>query len=125
MSLWPDIPYQTCQFHYLQEAARPIFAIDRGVRAQMRKAVTNKLRPLPSQIEERLSSITSDQSDHCQQERQQLDILSEYVSAAQASCHLDGKLPFDYPGVKGYQSLDALDQSLEHLKKEQKKPENL
>jgi hypothetical protein len=121
VSLWPDIPYQTCQFHYLQEAARPIFAIDRGVRAQMRKTITGKLRPLPTQIEERLCSIASDQSDHCQEERQQLDILSEYVKASQASCHLDGKLPFDYPGVKGYKSLDALDQSLEHLKKEQKK----
>lgn len=120
-SLWPDIPYQTCQFHYLQEAARPIFAIDRKVRAQMRKTVNEKLRVLPSQIEQRLESIASDMSVPAQEERQQLDILSEYVAAAQASCYVDGKLPFDYPGVKGYQSLEALDQSLEQLKKEQKK----
>jgi hypothetical protein len=123
-SLWPDIPYQTCQFHYLQEAARPIFEADRGVRAQMRKTLTEKLRPLPSQIERRLGAIASDQSEEAEDERQQLQILSEYVAAAQASCHLDGKLPFDYPGLKGYQSLDALDLSLEHLKKEQKKQVN-
>lgn len=36
-SLWPDVPHQTCQFHYLQEAARPIFEVDRAMRAKMRK----------------------------------------------------------------------------------------
>ena len=40
-------------------------------------------------------------------EPDQLLILSEYVAAAQASCDLDGKLPFDYPGLKGYQALDV------------------
>jgi len=30
--LWPNIPHQTCQFHYLREASRPIFEADRQVR---------------------------------------------------------------------------------------------
>lgn len=123
-SLWPDVPHQTCQFHYLQEAARPIFEVDRGVRAKMRKTLTEKLRPLRPQIERHIQSLAQVQTEEAQIERQQLHIISDYVVAAQSSCHVDGKLPFDYPGLKGYQSLDALDQSLEHGKKEQKDKRN-
>jgi hypothetical protein len=117
-ALWPDVPHQTCQFHYLQEAARPIFEVDRGMRAQMRKSLTEKLRPLRPQIERRLQSIAQEETEEARIEQQQLHIISDYVGAAQSSCHLTGKLPFDYPGLKGYQSLDALDQSLEHVKKD-------
>jgi Transposase, Mutator family len=117
-ALWPDVPHQTCQFHYLQEAARPIFEVDRGIRAKMRKNLTEKLRPLRPQIERRIQSIAQEETEESRIERGQLHIISDYVGAAQSSLHVNGKLPFDYPGLKGYQSLDALDQSLEHVKKE-------
>ena len=117
-ALWPTVPHQTCQFHYLQEAARPIFEVDRGMRAKMRKNLTEKLRPLRPQIEQRLQSLAHEETEEGRLERQQLHSLSDYVGAAQSSEHVNGKLPFDYPGLKGYQSLDALDQSLEHIKKE-------
>jgi hypothetical protein len=120
-ALWPDAPHQTCQFHYLQEAARPIFEVDRGMRAKMRKSLTEKLRPLRPQIERRMQSIAEVQTEEARIEHQQLQIISDYVVAAQSSCHVNGKLPFDYPGLKGYQSLDALDQSLEHVKKDERK----
>jgi len=98
--------------------------VDRGARAKMRKTLTEKLRPLRPQIERRIQSLTQDKTEEAQNERQQLQIISDYVIAAQASCHVDGKLPFDYPGVKGYQALDALDRSLQQIKKEEKKQEN-
>ena len=123
-SLWPDVPHQTCQFHYLQEAARPIFEFDRAMRAKMRKTLTEKLRPLRPQIERRIQSLAEVQTEEAHNERQQMQIIDSYVVAAQASCHVDGKLPFDYPGLKGYQALDALDQSLQQVKKRQKKKEN-
>ncbi len=120
-SLWPDVPHQTCQFHYLQDAARPIFELDRTTRAKMRKTLTEKLRPLRPQIERRVSTIAEEKTEEAQNEREQLQILSDCVLAAQASCHVDGKLPFDYPGLKGYQELDALDASLEEIKKNRRK----
>lgn len=123
-SLWPHVPHQTCQFHYLQDAARPIFEVDRAARAKMRKTITEKLRPLRPQIERRIESIAEEKTEEAQNEREQLRILSDYVGVAQASCHVDGKLPFDYPGLKGYQSLDALDRSLEQLKKRRGKGKN-
>jgi hypothetical protein len=123
-SLWPDVPHQTCQFHYLQDAARPIFELDRAVRAKMRKTLTEKLRPLRPQIERRIESHASVQTVEAQNDREQLQIISDYVGAAQASFHVDGKLPFDYPGLQGYQELDALDQSLEQIKKNRRKWKN-
>jgi len=54
-------------------------------------------------------------------EREQLQIIDDYVVAAQSSCNRDGNLPFDYPGLKGYQALDAIDQSLEQIKKNRNK----
>ena len=124
-ALWPDVPHQTCQFHYLQEAARPIFEVDRGMRAKMRKSITEKLRPLRPQIERRIQSIAQEETAEARIEQLQLQIISDYVVAAQSSCHRDGKLPFDYPGLKGYQALDALDQSIEHIKKDERKRRNL
>lgn len=97
-SLWPDVPHQTCQFHYLQEAARPIFEVDRAMRAKMRKTLTEKLRPLRPQIERHIQEMSQEKTEEAQREQQQLQILSDYIVAAQASCHVDGKLPFDYPG---------------------------
>src|SRR3712207_1342974 len=29
-ALWPDVPHQLCQFHYLREASRPMYEEDRG-----------------------------------------------------------------------------------------------
>ena len=106
---------------YLQDAARPIFELDRTTRAKMQKTLTEKLRPLRPQIERRVSTIAEEKTEEAQNEREQLQILSDCVLAAQASCHVDGKLPFDYPGLKGYQELDALDASLEEIKKNRRK----
>jgi hypothetical protein len=102
--LWPGIPHQTCQFHSLQEAGRPIFEVDRGMRAKMRKTLNEKLRPFRPQIAQRVSKLAADPSPEAQQEQQQLEILSEYALAAQASLHFDGKLPFIFPGVMGYEA---------------------
>ena len=123
-SVFPDVPHQTCQFHYLQEAARPIFEFDRAMRAKMRKTLTEKLRPLRPQIERHMQSLAQVQTEESHNEQQQMQIIDLYVVAAQASCHVDGQLPFDYPGLKAYQALDVLDQSLQQVKKRQKKREN-
>jgi len=115
--LWPEAPHQICQFHYLQDVARPICEVDRGMRAKMRKTLTEKLRPFRPQIERRLSKLKEKETAESQSEQQQLAVLSEYALAAQASLHLDGKLPFTYPGLEGYEALEALDESLQRLEK--------
>lgn len=123
-ALFPGVPHQTCQFHYLQEAARPIFEMDRGVRAKMRKAITEKLRPLRRELEQVSEDLREADALEAHPLQEQVQILAEYSRAAVASCHLDGTLPFEYPGVKGYQGLEALERSLQQIKKERKKRES-
>ena len=123
-SLWPNVPHQTCQFHYLQEAGRPIFEADRATRKDMRKTITEKLRPLRPQIAKRLTSLDAEETEEARKEREQMQIIDDYVVAAQSSCNRDGKLPFDYPGLKGFQELEALEQSIEDIKKKQKQMRN-
>ncbi|MGI8748267.1 MAG: transposase, partial [Deinococcus sp.] len=33
----PGVPHQLCQFHFLQEAARPIYEADRHAKVQLKK----------------------------------------------------------------------------------------
>ncbi|HEY1348613.1 MAG TPA: hypothetical protein VGF67_03180 [Ktedonobacteraceae bacterium] len=115
--LWPEVPHPICHFHSLQDAARPSFEVDRGMRAKMRKTLSEKWRPFRPQIERQLNKLKAKETEQSQSEQQQLAVLSEYALAAQTSFHLDGKLPFTSPGLEGYEALDALDESLQRLEK--------
>ena len=35
----PGVPHQLCQFHYLREAARPIYEADRHAKVELKKKV--------------------------------------------------------------------------------------
>jgi len=41
----PDVPHQLCQFHYLREAARPLWEADRHAKKELKKMVRG-VRPL-------------------------------------------------------------------------------
>ncbi len=117
--LWPDIPHQTCQFHYLREAGRPIFEEDRKIRTGLRKDIQNKLRESRRPTQRRLQELKS-QSELTQVsklEQDQLEILEDYALSIQTALNFDGSLPFDYPGLKGYSSLEAIEESLQQVNK--------
>ena len=48
----PDVPHQLCQFHYLREAAKPIFAADRHAKVLLKKEVRG-VRPIERALEGR------------------------------------------------------------------------
>ncbi|MCK7502495.1 MAG: transposase [Comamonadaceae bacterium] len=37
--VFPDVPHQLCQFHYLREAGRPVWEADRHAQKELRKRV--------------------------------------------------------------------------------------
>jgi hypothetical protein len=41
--LWPNVPHQTCQFHYLREAGKQMYEYDRRIKVAMRKEINRKL----------------------------------------------------------------------------------
>src|SRR5688500_19943374 len=51
-AVFPEVPYQLCQFHYLREAARPIYEADRHAKKELKKVVRG-IRPLERAVEER------------------------------------------------------------------------
>ena len=48
----PDVPHQLCHFHYLREAARPIYEVDRHAKKELKKRVRG-IRPIERQVERR------------------------------------------------------------------------
>src|SRR5918998_1384276 len=48
----PDVPHQLCQFHYLREAAKPIFEADRHAKVLLKKEVRG-VRPIERALESR------------------------------------------------------------------------
>jgi hypothetical protein len=48
----PGVPHQPCQFHYLREAARPIYEADRHAKVRLMKEVSG-IRPIERQGEGR------------------------------------------------------------------------
>src|SRR4051794_4845947 len=48
---FPDVPHQQCHFHYLREAARPIYEADRHAKKELKKRVRG-VRQLERQAEE-------------------------------------------------------------------------
>src|ERR1043165_6555823 len=58
-SLWPAIPHQVCQFHYLREASRPSYEVDRAARTQIRKAIQQRARDVPRQLERHRAKLAT------------------------------------------------------------------
>lgn len=48
--LWPAIPHQIGQFHDLRAASRPLYALDRGLRPPIRKALQQPVRAVRAHI---------------------------------------------------------------------------
>jgi hypothetical protein len=48
----PAVPHQLCQFHYLRQAAKPIYETDRHAKKELKKAVRG-VRPIERALDER------------------------------------------------------------------------
>jgi hypothetical protein len=48
----PGVPHQLCQFHYLREAAHPIFEADRHAKKELKKRIRG-VRPIERAVEDR------------------------------------------------------------------------
>jgi len=62
--VFPNIPHQLCQFHYLRDAAQPIFEADRHVKTLLKSQVRG-IRPIERALEERNDSETEAIRDYC------------------------------------------------------------
>lgn len=97
----PDVPYQFCQFHYLKDIAIPAVDADRKLKTLIKK----NLRGLRS-----IEVTTENNSTLSTEEK---TIITGYCEAIRAILLEDGKPPLELPGIKIYEQLEELKQSLE------------
>jgi hypothetical protein len=99
-AVFPDVPHQTCQFHALREAARPLFEEDRHLAV----AVKKELRGL-REVEERTREDAPDEPGRA--------VVLDTVLALRQVTREQGILPFEFAGLRILDDLEALDATVE------------
>ncbi len=93
----PGVPHQLCHFHYLREAARPIFEADRHAKKVLKKTVRG-VRPIERRVEHR--------SDR------EAVVAKGYCAAVRSALTDDGRPPLAASGLKLHDRLTAIAASL-------------
>jgi hypothetical protein len=93
----PEVPHQLCQFHYLREAAKPIFEADRHAKVQLKKAV-REVRPLERALEGR--------------EDDEAAAIRGYCLAVRSALTDDGHPPLCAAGLRLHDRLAAIHASI-------------
>lgn len=96
----PDIPHQLCHFHYLREAAKPIYEADRHAKKELKKHIRG-VRPIERALEHR-------------QDRE-AEIIRGYCLAIRSALTDDGRPPLSAPGLKLHDRLAHIVASLTRL----------
>jgi transposase-like protein len=98
----PEVPHQLCQFHYLREAAHPIFEADRHAKKELKKQVRG-VRPIERAVEGRKD--------------RQAEATRGYCAAVRSAITDDGRPPLAASGLKLKDRLTAVAASLDRVAK--------
>jgi hypothetical protein len=93
----PGVPHQLCHFHYLREAAKPIYEADRHAKKELKKRVRG-VRPI-----ERAAEGEDDA---------EAELVRGYCAAVRAALTDDGLPPLAASGLKLLQRLEGIAASL-------------
>jgi hypothetical protein len=94
------VPHQLCHFHYLREAAKPIYEADRHAKKELKKRVRG-VRPIERKIEGRDDA--------------EAKAIQGYCAAVRSALTDDGRPPLSAPGLVLKQRLEAVVQSLDRV----------
>ncbi len=93
----PGVPHQLCQFHYLREAAKPIFEADRHAKTQLKQQVRG-VRPIERGLEG--------------QEDSESQAMHGYCLAVRSALTDDGRPPLAASGLKLHERLTQISDSI-------------
>ena len=96
--VFPGVPYQLCQFHYLREAGRPIDEADRHAKKELKKSVRN-IRGIERETEGRTDPDAEAIRGDC--------------SAVRSALTDDGRPPLEASGLKRHGRLTAIGESFD------------
>jgi hypothetical protein len=94
----PKVAHQLCHFHYLREAARPIYEADRNAKKRLKKEVRG-VRKIERACEGRENDVEA-------------EVILGYCSAVRSALTDDGRPPLDACGLKLHERLTAVSASL-------------
>lgn len=96
----PDVPHQLCQFHYLREAAKPIYEADRHAKTELKKHVRG-IRP----IERALQARTDGEAE----------AIGDYCLAVRSALTDDGHPPLCADGLRLHDRLQHIHDSIQRV----------
>src|SRR6185503_16608607 len=96
----PGVPHQQCHFHYLREAARPIYEADRHAKKELKKKVRG-VRAIERRVEQRSGA--------------EAEVVRGYCSAVRSALTDDGRPPLEASGLKLQERLTAMAASLQRV----------
>ena len=98
----PDAPHGLCHFHYLRQAAGPIYEADRHAKKELKKRVRG-VRPIERSIEGRDDPMAQ--------------VIGGYCTAVRSALTDDGRPPLAASGLKLHARLSAVAESLDRAGK--------
>ena len=93
----PAVPHQLCHFHYLREAAKPVYEADKHAKKELKKHLRG-VRPIERTVEKRNDP--------------EAEAIRGYCLAVRSALTDDGKPPLEAPGLKLYERIFAIAASL-------------
>lgn len=95
--VFPQVPHQLCQFHYLKDAIDPLYEADRHAKTQLKKQLRG-VRPIERALEE-----------HSTPEN---EAIRGYCLAVRASLTDDGRSPLQASGLRFYERITQVSDSI-------------
>ena len=99
------VPHQLCHFHYLREAAKPIYEADRHAKKELKKRVRG-IRKIERAAEKKTEGGEDDA---------EAEIVRGYCAAVRAALTDDGLPPLAASGLKLHDRLGRIAASLDHV----------
>ena len=103
------VPHQLCHFHYLREAAKPIYEADRHAKKELKKRVRG-IRPI-----ERTAEKEAEAEEGEGEANAEAEVVRGYCAAVRAALTDDGLPPLAASGLKLHDRLSRIAASLDHV----------
>lgn len=95
--VFPGVPHQLCQFHYLKDAIKPFYEADRHAKTELKKHLRG-VRPIERALEE-----------HPTLEN---EAIRDYCLAVRASLTDDGRSPLEASGLRLHDRITQISDSI-------------
>src|SRR5207302_2870459 len=95
--VFPEIPHQLCQFHYLKDAIKPFYEADRHAKTLLKKQLRG-VRPIERALEEHQTPEN--------------EAIRGYCLAVRASLTDDGRSPLQASGLRLYDRVTQVSDSI-------------